>query len=433
MTFGDKMLTLMAERGMSLRKLAKVAHYDSSHLSRVSRGHKQPSQELAARLDELLGAGGELAALAPARPGVDHPTLQQPSTTARSPVNVNIGDTPDDWDDMERRRLLLAALGMGAGALGSSAESVRQLLDLVLDSEPRPIEDWGIACADHLHALRTRPPAQVRDGLNIDLLAIQRQLKTATIKEATELNRIVAALGTLQANVVTRLGDHGAAIHWWRTAKTAADLSGDLDVRMMVRCEEVGFGLYGQRDVGTVLRLIEQAKRMAGDRPSFWLADLAGTKAKALSVLGRHDDARASLSVFVGWDGGDARANIIPSLWEADQAHFAESWVYSGAGEEAHADTARDRVLSRDPEYQYAANVRLHEALCTVVEGGIDEGARQAAALLDGLPAAYRSQMITETGRRVLNAVPVEQRRRPAVGEFREVLAATAPNPRALT
>ncbi|WP_433231932.1 helix-turn-helix domain-containing protein [Actinomadura formosensis] len=433
MTFGDKMLTLMAERGMSLRKLAKVAHYDSSHLSRVSRGHKPPSQELAARLDELLGAGGELAALAPARPGVDHPTLQQPSTAARSPVNVNIGDTPDDWDDMERRRLLLAALGMGAGALGSSAESVRQLLDLVLDSEPRPIEDWGIACADHLHALRTRPPAQVRDGLSIDLPAIQRQLKTATIKEATELNRIVAALGTLQANVVTRLGDHGAAIHWWRTAKTAADLSGDLDVRMMVRCREVGVGLYGQRDLATVLRLIEKAQEIAGDRPSFWLADLAGSKAKALTMVGRHDDARDSLNTFVGWEGGDARPSIIPSLWAADQAHFAESWVYSGKGDEARADEARSQVLDYGPEYQYAANVRLHEALCTVVKGGIDEGTRQAAVLLDGLPAAYHSQMITETGKRVLNAVPIEQRRRPAVGEFREVLATTAPNPHALT
>jgi hypothetical protein len=343
--------------------------------------------------------------------------------------SVQRTDTPHDWDEMERRRLLLAALGMGTGAFSSSGESLRQLLDLTLDSETRSIEDWGQTCVDQLHALRTRPPVEVRNGLSVDLLAIHRQLKTANAKDVPELHRVVAALSTLHANVLTRLGDHGGAIHWWRTARAAADASGDLDARLMVRTEEAGFGLYGQRDLETVLRLIEAAQRLAGNSPSYWNADLAGTRAKALSLLGRHDEAKEALHSFVSFEGGDGRASIFPTLWSLDQPRFAESWVYAGAGNEAEAERARGRVLalSRPGDYVYKANVQLHTARCTVVNGGVKEGAQQASAVLDALEPTYRNRLITETGKSVLQAIPLEQRQRPAAREFEEVLTSTAP------
>jgi transcriptional regulator with XRE-family HTH domain len=68
MTFGQKMLALMAERGISLRKLAKMIPADVGHLSRISRDLKPPSAEMAGRIDAALGASGRLAALRP--PGV---------------------------------------------------------------------------------------------------------------------------------------------------------------------------------------------------------------------------------------------------------------------------------------------------------------------------------------------------------------------------
>jgi hypothetical protein len=74
-------------------------------------------------------------------------------------------------------------------------------------------------------------------------------------------------------------------------------------------------------------------------------------------------------------------------------------------------------------DYQYHANVRLHEALCTVANGGVDQGVRQAATIIDALPPHHHSQMISETARVVLRAVPPEQRGRPAVGELNETIA----------
>jgi transcriptional regulator with XRE-family HTH domain len=62
--FGEKAKTLMDEQGVSLRELARRTHYDAGHLSKVLKGYKPASTELAARLDAALDADGSLLALA---------------------------------------------------------------------------------------------------------------------------------------------------------------------------------------------------------------------------------------------------------------------------------------------------------------------------------------------------------------------------------
>ncbi|HSV68053.1 MAG TPA: hypothetical protein VLJ59_19455 [Mycobacteriales bacterium] len=99
--------------------------------------------------------------------------------------------------------------------------------------------------------------------------------------------------------------------------------------------------------------------------------------------------------------------------------------MYAGIGDEAATAQARDTVAKLGCDYQYLANIQLHQARCTVIKGDIDQGVRQAAMLLSELPAPHRGSMITETGRMVLRAVPRDRQDRPAAADLREVLAAT--------
>ncbi|MGC5009832.1 hypothetical protein ACLQ2R_03605 [Streptosporangium sp. DT93] len=337
---------------------------------------------------------------------------------AKSSEGSLIRKAPDGDDDMERRRLLqLAAASAGIGMVGVSGEPVRQLLDLFLDQDFRSGEEWEMSAADHLYALRTRPPAQVAADLVVDLLTVRRQMEASSPAEVTELQRTLAMLASIHANALTRLGDHGAAVRWWRTGRSAADASGDREVRLMVRSEEAGHGLYGQRAPETVMRLVGNAEQIAG--PS---VDLLTTRAKALSLLGKHAEACETLDALVELTEKGAHGDSL-GFWKENQIYFAQSWVYAGAGDEVRAGTARENVLRQTGDYQYRANVALHEALCTVVQGAVDEGVRQAAAVIDPLPAAYRSNHIIETGRMLLRSVPLDQQERPAIGEFREVLA----------
>ncbi|WP_067464256.1 hypothetical protein [Actinomadura macra] len=340
-------------------------------------------------------------------------------------ASVDIQAPPLLWEDnMERRVLLqLAALGISANAFGVTGEPVRQLLALAFNTEPRDLDGWHLTLSDHQHALLTRPPAQVRDGLMVDLVAVQRQLQNAVPGEGTELNRIAAALSMLFAAALSRLGDHWA-IHWWRTAKTVADATGDLDLRLMIRCDEAQFGLYGQRDPATVIHLTDAAERLPGMTPAYWKANLAGTRATALTLQGRHNEAEEALHVLTDFPGGRTEPGLLPTLWSARRVHFSASWVHAGAGREEKADEEREWMLANaGGGYQYPVNVRLHEALCTVVNGGIDRGAQQATEILAALPSAQKSHMITETAKHVLGAVPVEQRDRPAVRELHALTA----------
>jgi hypothetical protein len=331
-------------------------------------------------------------------------------------VTVEETETVGDWDVMERRRLLLAALGLGAGAL--SEGNAQRLVDLVLTSEPRSVEAWQQACSDHLHAIHTRPPLQVKHDLFLDLLALDRQTKAASPNDLVPLWRAQVQLSSLYANALTRLGAHGSALRWWRTARDTAEALGDLNYRIMVRNAEAGFGLYGQRDLASILRTLEEAEQLAGAagvHPRTLCA-----RAKALSLLGRDEQARKALRTTADL----SEASHSDPLWQPDQVWFAESWVYAAAGEESKADAARERVLAQAyVSYQYAANVRLHEALCTVVRGGTDRGATQATTILYDLPPTHQSQMIIETARMVLRAVPVAKRDRAPVRDLHAAVA----------
>jgi transcriptional regulator with XRE-family HTH domain len=60
-TFGQALRRLRG--GMSVRELARRAHLDAGHLSRIENGKRPPSPELALALDQALDAGGTLVAL----------------------------------------------------------------------------------------------------------------------------------------------------------------------------------------------------------------------------------------------------------------------------------------------------------------------------------------------------------------------------------
>jgi len=68
--FTQRLAVLMAARGLGVRALARQVPCNHALISRYLNGHQVPTPGMAARLDALLGAGGELAALA-ATPGRD--------------------------------------------------------------------------------------------------------------------------------------------------------------------------------------------------------------------------------------------------------------------------------------------------------------------------------------------------------------------------
>jgi len=107
----------MAERGISGNALAKRAYCDRALISRYVNGKQPPSVKMARRLDDLLGAGGRLAALAA-------PPLFNGETTPEGRARL-------DWAVRNPRRVdgaavdslavVLAAQRRAEDSLGSAA------------------------------------------------------------------------------------------------------------------------------------------------------------------------------------------------------------------------------------------------------------------------------------------------------------------------
>ncbi|GLW11141.1 hypothetical protein Misp01_62690 [Microtetraspora sp. NBRC 13810] len=393
-------------RVISQREAAAAGLCDDSDLSKWERGLARPHPDTVARLDALYGAGGQLVALHASMADLDR------LRTLASSGHRDLGESATD-----RRRLLQIAAAAGLGALGGT-EAVRQLLNMGIGDDFRDLDEWELSSSDHLHALRTRPPAAVAAHLAIDLDTLRRQKEVSSPAELPALHRVTAELCAIHANVLTRLGEHGAAIGWWRTGRRAADASGDFEIRLLIRSEEAGHSLYGQRSPESVLRLVDAAERLAGEP----LVHLLSTRAKALSMLGRTDEARQTLRTLL-----DVAHRGVPAdsagFYTPSQVYFTQSWVYAAAGDETAAGAAQEEVRRLTGDYVYRANVELHRALCLVRARGVAEGVRHAAGMLDTVPAEYLSNHVLETGRMVLRAVPVEQRGRADVAEFGEFLA----------
>jgi transcriptional regulator with XRE-family HTH domain len=62
-TFGEAVQRWRTQRGLSLRQLAERAHVDPGHLSRIERGERAPTDNIAKACDIALDAGGQLSRL----------------------------------------------------------------------------------------------------------------------------------------------------------------------------------------------------------------------------------------------------------------------------------------------------------------------------------------------------------------------------------
>lgn len=62
--FGDALTRLMTDKGMQAQEVAALVPCNKSHISKIRQGKARASRDVAERLDDILGAGGELLALA---------------------------------------------------------------------------------------------------------------------------------------------------------------------------------------------------------------------------------------------------------------------------------------------------------------------------------------------------------------------------------
>jgi hypothetical protein len=411
MDFAEVLSALMAERGIGICALARRVPCDKGLISKIASGRQRPSQRIAGRLDEILAADGRLADLAIAR-----------------------ACSSGDDGDVDRRAFL--GLGLGSSAvLAVQAERLRLRVDAALDASATSVDvtEWEHAAWDYASKVGYMPPEQIISDILVDLNEVNSRLTDCPDSLRSRLVRVCSQFTALAAVVFHQLGDPASARRYWRTAVRAADQSGDIDLRSLLRSRRAVWALYDQCPMTAVLELADDAIAVAGGRACAGVADGYAARSRALAHLGRHDEAHQAFAelcgVFTRLPTSTTADRVSQWGWSEKRLRCVQSEVYSLAGSQRQAFDAQDAMPALCPPsaYQSPAQVELHRATCLIVKGDPGEGARHVVRILRALPDAHRRDFIVRhTGSLALSRVPDRARQMPDVLAARELLAVSA-------
>jgi tetratricopeptide (TPR) repeat protein len=263
-----------------------------------------------------------------------------------------------------------------------------------------------------------------------DLAEVQARLVRVPDALRPGMAHVSGQLSALMAIALFQQGDLEGARRYWRTAVRAADQSGDPALRSHVRAKRAMYALYEEQPGSSTLELAEEAIGAGNGDPYAGVASGHATRARALALLGRHDEARRALGdledVFVRLPASTLADRGSQWGWSDQRLRFTQSHVHSLAGRLDEATAAQDAALALYPASMHLdpAQVQFHRAMCTIAAGDPGEGARHTVRTLQALPRHFRENaLVRRTAALSLGAVPERARALPAVAEAHELLA----------
>lgn len=348
------------------------------------------------------------------------------------------GPSNDPEDETSRRALFNDSLTGSArtsrGRLLAEVDMLRQQMDRTLASgtvtedQMDRLEEMVLRCRrDYL----TTPPLPMLCQLMLEFsdvrnLASQRQPGPIQCR----LSRVAAALAVLSADALMKLGDIRQARAWYGTAKTAADDTGDPQLRALVRAQEAMLPYYYGNLTETV-HLAREAQALGRTRPSSPTALAAAAEGRALARIGDRQGATAALSraqrIFARIK--DLNTGALAFDFTERRLYLYMSGAHAHLPDLRQAQSVHNTALALcqptapgiDP-----ALVRLDQATTLARSAREAEACELAAQTLLALPPGQRTTIVFVRARDVRSAIPVGRRRDKALHIFEEALALDA-------
>jgi transcriptional regulator with XRE-family HTH domain len=346
--------------------------------------------------------------------------------------------TLGEEEEVERRQLLesLAMLGVATALPTQALETIRQAFNssLLADSSDHTADDWQEVAYEYAHAYLVTPPQTLLPDLATDIVALRSAIdKSKDSPRLHDLYGAGATLGAIMAKTANSLGLTRESRHWWRSARHAADASGNRDLHVWVQGHESMSSLYQGGPYRLVLDTAESAIRRANGHASPGTLEAMAGKAQALAQLGVTSEAETVLGQMR--DTFDALPSALVAerssllTWPKSSLLHTESFVYTATGHVKQAEKSQAAALAAYPLTmpRERALIGLHQAACLVQDGNITDGVTHAERILEGLPTEHHTRLVRIIAGKVLEAVPETETSKPSVSGYRERLALPSP------
>ncbi|WP_280336476.1 hypothetical protein [Nocardia wallacei] len=340
----------------------------------------------------------------------------------------------EEVDDVLRRTFLANASLAGVGTAVSLEMARHGLNQAMAEGAAADIADWYEIVREYGEIHVTDTSSRLHELLLTDVLSLQLALgQTANPARRRRFYEIGALLSHYMAQAVGDLGQRREAMRWWRTARLAADASGDLRTMLYIRGRAAIREIYDGRSPTSILESIGEADELMATGPVAGLPSLLAARAQSYALLGRAEEAESDLRAL-----RDVFAELPSDMtachgWHCwaypeERVRFTESFVYSHLGNVAAAEAAQQAALCLYPPniVRGPTQIELQRALCHVRDGDCAEGARHAINTVNRLPAEYRTRFVMGLSEQVYEAIPSEERGSAAVADLRELIRSDA-------
>lgn len=351
------------------------------------------------------------------------------------PGSMDLGE-----EDVVLRRTLLQLLA-GAGValdgqfLGAVDQLRRKMDDTLVSAtvSPTMLDQWEETILGYGQSYQATPSLRMLCDVLLDFSEVRRLCDQRQPVELQErLCRIAAQLSGISGLIMINLGDHRLARSFFRTARTAADETGDRSLRAWVTVRESLLPLY-YGDPREALHLARKAQDLAGRTPNVAAAMAPAVEARALGQLalrGRSDaapTARRALvrgrAVFEQLTKNDT-SDLVFGFTDR-QMSFYEGDTYTNLGDHAKGEEVLRHALTlySPTEIIDRTLVKLDRSGCALHAGEPERAATMAKDAIMSLDPEHRSDILMHRARQLAATVVQQHGEIPEVRDLREALA----------
>jgi tetratricopeptide (TPR) repeat protein/transcriptional regulator with XRE-family HTH domain len=428
--------------------------FSETLLSAYEGGQKRPGPEYlhylcaAYRADPPdLGYAGPCLCGRPHRPAIPPRPRRPPAPAGPSVPEQEARGAPagsDDEDDDLRRMLIRLMADVGTPVdcqfLGAVDRMRRRMDDALLGGtvSAAMIDQWEETTAGYGRRYMTVPSLRLLCDALLDFGDVRRMCEERQPLEFAErLCRVAGQLAGLAGIVLLDLGDQRLARSFFRTARTAADETGDRRLRAWVAVREALVPLY-YGDPREAASLASAAIDLAGRRPC--VAGVMGqvVEARAQARLARLAR-RSSRGLRAGLDHAraalDRSHDVLADLAAEETSDTAfgyterQFFFHAGdalamLGDHQEAQRAFSRALRLYPaaEVLDTTLVTFGQAGCLADADEPEQALRLGRDTLLGLPGEQRTGIVVQAARALGATVGARHPGLPAVREYREAL-----------